>query len=304
MPRTKEMERLHTWATRLREHNASLTGLLEAFEPLFIEMLRVQTALAAAGVPEAQPDMDKLSRGIPQFVDADLGGYAQGFLASARKMLPVMAQSFPGVSEDLRKVMYGLESDAMDPRPLMEAVIRGDEAHLAGAAKALGVGPACLHLAATLTLRPVLRTVGREVEAAAGLGTWGKGYCPVCGALPALAILRRSGEDGAYLKSHGGQRWLHCSRCASSWRFKRHACPHCGNEEHDSLEYFQAQGGANERADLCRECGRYLVTYDASGALEEPTPDMAALGLLPMDIVMQRDGYSPVAETAWNKVDL
>jgi FdhE protein len=37
--------------------------------------------------------------------------------------------------------------------------------------------------------------------------------------------------------------------------------------------------------------------------LDEPVADVAALGLLPMDVVMQRDGFAPVARTAWNSLD-
>jgi FdhE protein len=193
-----------------------------------------------------EPDAQRLSRGLPRFVDAPLGDYALAFLASARRMLPVMAQSFPGVSEELRRLMYALESDAMDPAALMEALIQGDEAALERV-RPKEVGVRTLTLAATLVLRPVLEVVGVEVARAATLGAWGRGYCPVCGALPGLAILSSSGQDDPYLKKHGGQRWLHCSQCASRWRFKRHACPHCGNEEHGTLEYFHPREHTEQR---------------------------------------------------------
>ncbi|WP_028587213.1 formate dehydrogenase accessory protein FdhE [Desulfocurvus vexinensis] len=303
MNRNQELEHLHAWAARLRAQNASLAGLLDAFEPLFAELVKTRAALLAAGLGPVASDPGRLSRGLPHFVDAPLGDYAQAFLASARRILPVMAQSFPGVSDELRRLMYALESDTVDSAALMEGVIRGDDAVLARQARALGVDAPGLGLAAAMALRPVLAALGPEVAQAATLGAWGRGYCPVCGALPGLAILRSSGQDDAYLKSHGGQRWLHCSRCAAQWRFMRHACPHCGNEEHGTLEYFHPQGRTEGRADLCRKCNRYLVTCDASGAVDEPMPDMAALGLLPMDVVMQRDGFAPVAPTAWNRLD-
>ncbi|MCK9238768.1 formate dehydrogenase accessory protein FdhE [Desulfocurvus sp.] len=303
MDRSQELERLRTWTERLRTENASLAGVLDAFAPLFAELLKTRAALLAAGLSPVDPDPQRLARRLPRFVDAPLGEYAQAFLASARRILPVMARSFPGISEDLRKLMYALESDAVDSAALMEGVVRGDEAALARQAKSLGVDARSLELAAGLALRPVLEAVGSEVARAATLGAWGQGYCPVCGALPALAILRSSGQDDAYLKNHGGQRWLHCSRCAAQWRFQRHACPHCGNEEHGTLEYRHPEGRAEARADLCRKCNRYLATCDASGALDEPVADVAALGLLPMDVVMQRDGFAPVARTAWNSLD-
>jgi hypothetical protein len=49
MNRNEELENLHTWAERLRADNASLGGLLDAFEPLFTE-------LAKTGPPCAPPE--------------------------------------------------------------------------------------------------------------------------------------------------------------------------------------------------------------------------------------------------------
>ena len=131
----------------------------------------------------------------------------------------------------------------------------------------------------------------------------GRPYCPSCGAPPSIAILRKGGEDDGFLTNHGGQRWLHCSRCATEWRFKRHACPHCGSEEGKDLKYYQPERHNGERADVCGACGRYLLAVDVRELVEEPEPDVAALGLIPLDMAMQRQGYEPLAPTTWNRFD-
>lgn len=303
MDHSKELQRIQACIERLREHNRSLSPLLNAFAPLFGELAHMRSALLAAGLAAVRADEDTLARGAPLFVDAPMADLAQAFLAASRKIVPAMATAFPGVSDDLRKAMYALESDALDPAPLMEAAIAGDEAGIGKLAKASGLAAATTALVADFVLRPVLQVAGRGVLEDLDLGSWGRGYCPLCGAPPAMAILRRSGDDDAFLKSHGGQRWLSCSRCASQWRYKRHACPACGNEEHESLEYFHLEGGRRERADLCKVCGHYLVTFDATQTLEEPVADVTALGLLPLDILMQREGYRPVADTVFNRLE-
>ncbi|WP_461209684.1 formate dehydrogenase accessory protein FdhE [Desulfocurvus sp. DL9XJH121] len=303
MEQTRDAQRIQDGARRLREKDRSLAPILGAFEPLLMELARARARLLDQGADPAPMDREKLGRGVPLFVDAPLGGHAGAFVSAARTVLPVTGRAFVRIADDLRKILYALENETLDPAALMEAAMSGDAQALKKLARATDAGRAALELAVALAMRPVLQTAGRDIVENLDLGSWGRGYCPLCGAAPGLAILRKSGEDDPYLKSHGGQRWLVCSRCSSQWRFKRHACPHCGNEEHDTLEYFHLEGQRHKRADLCRACGRYLATYDAAQAEEDPVPEVTALGLLPLDILMQRDGFQPVAQTLWNRVD-
>ncbi|WP_461209680.1 formate dehydrogenase accessory protein FdhE [Desulfocurvus sp. DL9XJH121] len=303
MKNTEEFKRLHAWTTQVGNRDATLTPILKSLEPLYKELVRMHAALLAAGLRPTGDGDGRMARGMPLYVDTPMGDYAQAFLAASRKIVPAMAQAFPGLSEELRKAMYALESDALDPAPLMEDNIVGNEPGIEAQALRAGIAPATASLVATLVMRPVLLAAGRDVLASADMGSWGKGYCPLCGGGPSVAVLRKAGQDDAYLKSHGGQRWLSCSRCAAEWRFKRHACPHCGNEKHGTLEYFRLENNERHRADLCRACGRYLTTYDATQADEDPVAEVTALGLLPLDILMQRDGFQPVARTFWNRID-
>ncbi len=101
----------------------------------------------------------------------------------------------------------------------------------------------------------------------------------------------------------GGQRWLRCSLCAHHWRFARTICPVCGNEDQDKLEFFFAEGRERERVDLCRQCGKYVVTLDVRGLDAPPAWEVAALGLAHLDWLAQERGLAPAAWTPWKRVD-
>jgi FdhE protein len=119
---------------------------------------------------------------------------------------------------------------------------------------------------------------------------WERGYCPICGAYPELSFLQ--GEEG--------QRWLRCSLCGYYWRFDRMACPYCG-EVSESKELICLDGAEHQWAELCRGCHRYIVGIDLrreSGV----TAEVAAIGMIHLDIIAQRKGLFPIAECAWNMV--
>lgn len=295
------IDRIKDWIKRLRDKSEAMAPVLGALEPLLVTQARMRTALQAAGVEPLQTDKGRAAQGKPLMADRPMGEYAEAFLAVSRTILPAMAEAFPAVSDELGKVLYHLEAAHLDPAPTMEARIAGDDDALAAIAKAADVDADVLWLAAEQCLRPILQVAGVHAADDLSLGLWGRPYCPTCGAPPNIAILRKGGEDNDFLTNHGGQRWLHCSRCAAQWRFKRHACPHCGNEESESLEYYQPKDNNGERADVCRACGHYLVAVDVRELVEEPEPDVAALGLIPLDMVMQNEGLAPLAPTAWNR---
>jgi FdhE protein len=106
----------------------------------------------------------------------------------------------------------------------------------------------------------------------------------------------------AFMAGDGGQRWLRCSLCAHHWRFSRTRCPVCANDDQDKLEFFFAEGRERERVDICRQCGKYVVSLDARGLDSPPVWEVAALGLVHLDWLAQEQGLTPAAWCAWNQV--
>jgi FdhE protein len=107
-----------------------------------------------------------------------------------------------------------------------------------------------------LSLAIFIRCIGRlmlgikAAEMATELTSlsWTKGYCPVCGSFPHLAIMRDK-----------GQRWLQCPQCNHEWVFPRMTCPYCEHEEPAGTSYLFVEGKKEEMAFTCDKCQRYLV---------------------------------------------
>ena len=117
---------------------------------------------------------------------------------------------------------------------------------------------------------------------------WLKGYCPICGSLPYLSLL----------KEEVGKRYLLCSYCGYQWRIERLVCPFCGNKEQESLQYFHAEGEEAHRIDLCDKCHNYIKTIDLR-SLEEIDPALEDLATLHLDILASQKGYKRPIPNPW-----
>jgi FdhE protein len=108
------------------------------------------------------------------------------------------------------------------------------------------------------------------------------GECPVCGS-PALAGLVMPGG------TRFGHRHLHCSLCASSWRYVRAKCVHCGST--GKVSFRQLSGAAYARAECCEKCHGYSKVFyvDKVKPVEALADDLASLGL---DVLVGEEGFS------------
>jgi FdhE protein len=118
--------------------------------------------------------------------------------------------------------------------------------------------------------------------------TWLKGYCPLCGSLPSLSLL----------KEEVGKRYLLCSFCGYQWRVERIFCPFCNNKDQESLHYFCGEGEETHRIDLCDKCHQYIKTIDARN-LQESDPVLEDLSTLHLDLLASQKGYKRPVPNPW-----
>jgi len=111
---------------------------------------------------------------------------------------------------------------------------------------------------------------------------WRRGYCPLCGQLPAMGHLVRPG------KGKGRERNLLCSCCGMSWSYQRIGCPFCGNTEQKQLNIIGLDNEPSLRIDTCDGCGAYLKTYTGEG---EEGVALADWSTLHLDLVAQEKGF-------------
>jgi len=106
----------------------------------------------------------------------------------------------------------------------------------------------------------------------------GGGECPFCSTYPRIAFDSEASRD------------LICLLCGMRWRFRRVKCPFCGNEDHNTLGYFDVEGSEGVRVQYCSECKHYLKVIDTRNrvAFDAETEDVLSLNL---DAAAQEEGY-------------
>jgi FdhE protein len=166
-----------------------------------------------------------------------------------------------------------------------------DEAdgQLAGRAVELGVSPVSLHFFLRVLNRFMLTKKTRDMKTELAGHDWKKGYCPVCGNFPHLAVIEEQ-----------GQRLLQCAECGHAWPFARLACPYCVHEDPQNTNIFFIDGQKDDFAFTCAKCRRYLLTANRSASLGRPHADLIAMSLTHLDIILQEKGYRPMTECDWN----
>lgn len=109
--------------------------------------------------------------------------------------------------------------------------------------------------------------------------------CPICGGRPQAAVLRPEGD--------GGKRFLLCSFCLTEWEFRRVLCPTCGEENHQKLPRYSADGLDGIRVEACDTCKFYLKSIDLTvDGLAVPLVDEVAT--VPLDLWAAERGYKKV----------
>ena len=122
--------------------------------------------------------------------------------------------------------------------------------------------------------------------------SWKKGYCPVCGSFPHLAIIREK-----------GQKWLQCHDCSHEWQFPRLACPYCEHEDPENTNVLFVEGKKEDTAYTCSKCRKYLVTSARSGDFRQIPADLIAISLAHLDLILQEKGFMPMAGCEGNSLE-
>jgi FdhE protein len=130
------------------------------------------------------------------------------------------------------------------------------------------------------TVRPFLREYSKKVSRLYDTEQWLKGFCPVCGSQPSMALLEKE----------AGRRYLSCGWCGTRWRFKRLGCPYCSCEE---SQFFSVEGMERYRVYYCDKCRRYIKTVDervaGTGDLDLFFEDISTIHL---DLLARQEGYA------------
>jgi FdhE protein len=138
----------------------------------------------------------------------------------------------------------------LDAPAVFEAAIAADRSRLDALAGSVGAEGVAFAPVAAVAVVPLLQACARRWSPRVG-EDWDHGYCPVCGAWPALAEARGLERE----------RRLRCARCGDDWRTEWLRCPFCGNRDHLALGALVSEATAEtRRAETCAACRRYVKT--------------------------------------------
>jgi FdhE protein len=194
--------------------------------------------------------------------------------------------SNPYMAEQVRKIIEVLDSKKIDLKKLLKEGVK--EQKIKQVAEEYKLDEKILSFLIHCSIRPSIEAGVEQLRSELDPETWLKGYCPICGSLPSLSLL----------KEETGKRYLLCSYCGYLWRIDRLLCPFCNNREQGSLHYFYGEGEESYRIDLCDKCNQYIKTADLR-RIEEFDPILEDLATLHLDILATQKGYKKPVSNPW-----
>jgi FdhE protein len=264
--------------------------IITAFKPLFLVRERLIDELNLKSVDPSSIDGEKLRQGIPCISQTPFFLKGDPWEKMGLAVLSAIREGFPALKEDAAKLEESIKAgdirliDAFADFPgSMETVVDrwSNEKDIKPQAIALLLGAVT-----RIVLQAKSAGIGGHIE---GMG-WEKGYCPLCGAHPTIAVIREKIP----------QRWLHCSRCGHEWRFSRMFCPGCEQESPSGMDYFYVEDRRQETAFTCNSCKRYLITLNQISDIGDYDRDVSAMSLIHLDLIMQEKGFAPMTWCEWN----
>ena len=244
-------------------------------------------------LPVPPPDRLRFEQGVPLtsgetllLVSEDLWKMA------ADRLIPVMERGFPKLGNELSLIKQAFIAGRLTPERCLNILARGPGSEAEAAAADLGIGARSLSFILSRIMKPLVRKKAEVLRPLIAGLQWPKGYCPICGSMPGLSFVK--GEEE--------RRWLRCALCGHGWPFLRPSCPFCENEDEGQHSIYYIDGREQEWADVCEKCGRYVVGIDLGGQSDEPLLEVAAIGMVHLDVLVQEKGLLPAALYAWNVV--
>ena len=290
MTTTHESSEIKNIIARAIEQNPENSEVIKAFAPIVIRQRQLLEEISLKKPDFAPIDKNKLNAGVPVSSQIDLLLPEDPLKEVALSMAAAVKEGMPNIADSIDKISALIQEGKINPFDFFKASVDGDVNAIGGLSKKLQISPSNASFLMSLVSRVVLEKRAREIMETMGTFDWEKGYCPICGEFPSIALI----------EEEGGKRFLHCSSCGQDWRFTRISCPYCEKEERKDMEYFYVENKTQEAAFVCDQCKKYLVTLYRAGKLFARDLDISAISLIHMDLLMQNKGYEPMTSCVWN----
>lgn len=304
MKSARSLETVERTLETIRSKTPAYGELTDRFGALFRKSASLHDDLIARGVGAPRIDAARVAAGVPVLAEQELEPWVKEFEQAAEVLISATCEALrldDAASEKLAEIF----SDPETVTGLVRARIMGDWQHFENTSVQQDAPPSNVLLYASETVgSPVLRAMVHAMGESLSTLSWEEGHCPVCGSSPSISHLSpKEVTELDQLVGGGGKKFLHCSLCGHDWRFKRNACPSCGNDENDSREIFYVDDTRFERIEACHKCGKYCLNVDLREFEPHPHLDAIQMGLIHLDMHAQSNSLTPLTPTLWNNVE-
>ncbi len=277
---------------RIRDEMPASANVIDAFEELLVQQFTLQAELPTPELGNTEVALAEFSQGRP-ILGLEAFSISWDELKQAgSRLIPAMMRGFPGLSEQLSAIERAIENQTLTTGNRLNGTFAFGKLEQAENDSYPGINPEILQFVLMQLLKPFAAKKAECMGTLIGDQAWIRGYCPICGSWPEIGFLEGS----------EGRRRLRCSSCGHEWTFSRTKCPFCESATSGKVEIFYSEDRPFERVELCHNCMKYLVSIDLRARGTELVRDVAALGLVYLDILAQERGFSPGASVGWNQV--
>lgn len=285
--RVSQIEKLMDDAIEKHPH---CKAIINAFRPVILERYLLTDKLELKNMDAMKIDKRKFKGGVPVIRQATLFQHDDPWKEIALSLVPAMKRGFPALHDDLEKLEALIKKGTIRIYNYFKSYPDNDDAIISGWASEFNINVAAVAVLLRNVTRIVLEKRSRHIEWK--WGDWEKGYCPVCGTFPSIAMINEKIAE----------RWLHCSQCGHDWKFSRVICPYCEDKAYKETPFFFVENKHKECAYACDKCKRYLITLTRMSDLIIRDLDISAISLAHLDIIMQGKGFQSMTTCEWNVI--
>lgn len=281
------MEKLKKRIQQLKEKRPGYEEILNFYQKIREEQEKIKSSLKIVPILFKKEWKDLLTKeGFPLLERKDFPLDVEASVTLFQTLCQIGKETNPYMANQVRKIKETLDNKRIDLKELLREGANEQKMELI--ADEFGLDKKVFLFLIQSCIRPSIEAGMEQLLNELNIETWLKGYCPVCGSLPYLSLL----------KEEVGKRYLLCSFCGYQWRVERLFCPFCNNKEQESLHYFYGEGEEAYRIDLCEKCHQYIKTIDLR-KMEESDPSLEDLVTLHLDILASPKGYKRPIPNPW-----
>jgi FdhE protein len=281
------LEKLKKRIQQLKKKRPGYKEILNFYQKIREEQEKVKPSLDIKPILFKKEWKDLLSReGFPLLERKDFPIDLETTIRLFRSLCHIGQEANPHMAEEAKKIEEILNEKRIDLKELLDGGV--NESKIEDITKELKMDKKIFSFLIQESMKPSIEAGVKQLVNELETETWLKGFCPICGSLPYLSLL----------KEETGKRYLLCSFCGYQWRIERLVCPFCGNKEQESLQYFHAEGEEGHRIDVCEKCHQYIKTIDLR-KIEAIDPILEDLATLHLDILASQKGYKRPIPNPW-----